>query len=61
VYLGAQSTGAVNVSLVYSAAPVLIAVGSALWLQERMRWARYALWWGMPGFWRAGTPWWRRV
>ncbi|RFO97173.1 EamA/RhaT family transporter [Rhodoferax lacus] len=37
VYLGAQSTGAVNISLIYSASPVLIAVGSVLWLQERMR------------------------
>lgn len=37
VYIGAQSTGAVNISLIYSASPVLIAVGSVLWLQERMR------------------------
>ena len=37
VYLGAQSTGAVNISLIYSASPVLIAIGSVLWLDERMR------------------------
>ena len=37
VYLGAQSTGAVNISLIYSASPVLIALGSVLWLHERMR------------------------
>jgi drug/metabolite transporter (DMT)-like permease len=40
VYLGAQSTGAVNMALIYAAAPVLIAVGSVLWLQERMRGAQ---------------------
>jgi drug/metabolite transporter (DMT)-like permease len=38
VYLGAQSTTAVNIALIYSASPVLIAVGSVLWLHERMRW-----------------------
>lgn len=37
VYIGAQSTGALNISLIYSASPVLIAIGSVLWLQERMR------------------------
>jgi len=37
VYLGAQSTTAVNISLIYSASPVLIALASVLWLQERMR------------------------
>ena len=37
VYLGAQSTGAVNMALIYSASPVLIAIGSVLWLHERMR------------------------
>lgn len=37
VYLGAQSTEAVNISLIYSASPVLIALGSVLWLHERMR------------------------
>lgn len=38
VYIGAQSTGAVNIALIYSASPVLIAIGSVLWLHERMRW-----------------------
>jgi drug/metabolite transporter (DMT)-like permease len=37
VYLGAQSTTAVNISLIYSASPVLIAVASVFWLHERMR------------------------
>lgn len=36
VYQGARTTTATNVALIYSAAPVLIALGSALWLQERM-------------------------
>ena len=36
VYHGARTTTATNVALIYSAAPVLIALGSALWLQERM-------------------------
>ncbi|WP_295959658.1 DMT family transporter [Rhodoferax sp.] len=40
VYLGAQTTGAVNISLIYSASPVLIALGSVLWLHERMRWSQ---------------------
>ncbi len=34
VYEGARSTGAMNISLIYSAAPVLIALGSVLWLRE---------------------------
>lgn len=38
VYIGAQSTEAVNIALIYSASPVLIALGSVLWLRERMRW-----------------------
>jgi drug/metabolite transporter (DMT)-like permease len=38
VYVGAQSTGAVNIALIYSASPVLIAIGSVVWLHERMRW-----------------------
>ena len=35
VYLGAQTTGALNISLIFAAAPVLIAIGSVLWLGER--------------------------
>ena len=40
VYLGAKTTGVVNIALIYSASPVLIALGSVLWLQERMRWTQ---------------------
>lgn len=35
VYIGARTTGAVNIALIYSISPVLIAVASALWLKER--------------------------
>ncbi len=42
VYVGAQSTTAVNIALIYSAAPVLIGLGSVLWLGERMRWSQVA-------------------
>ncbi|WP_294772526.1 DMT family transporter [uncultured Rhodoferax sp.] len=37
VYLGARTTGAMNIALIYAASPVLIAVGSVLWLGERIR------------------------
>lgn len=37
VYVGAKSTGAINIALIYSASPVLIAMGSVIWLHERMR------------------------
>lgn len=37
VYLGARTTVAMNISLIYAASPVLIAVGSVLWLHERFR------------------------
>lgn len=37
VYLGAQTTSAMNISLIYAASPVLIALGAVLWLHERMR------------------------
>ena len=37
VYIGGRSTGAVNIALIYSIAPVLIVLGSALWLRERIR------------------------
>ncbi|HMS28050.1 MAG TPA: DMT family transporter, partial [Burkholderiaceae bacterium] len=36
VYLGARTTSAKNIALIYSASPVLIAVGSMLLLRERM-------------------------
>jgi drug/metabolite transporter (DMT)-like permease len=35
VYLGARTTGAMNIALIYSASPVLIALGAVVWLGER--------------------------
>jgi drug/metabolite transporter (DMT)-like permease len=35
VYIGGRTTGAVNIALIYSMSPVLIAAFSALWLKER--------------------------
>lgn len=40
VYIGGRTTTAVNIGLLYGAAPVLIAIGSALWLGERLRGAQ---------------------
>jgi drug/metabolite transporter (DMT)-like permease len=40
VYIGARTTGAMNISLIYAASPVLIAVGAVLWLGERFRWSQ---------------------
>lgn len=37
VYLGAQTTSAMNISLIYAASPVLIALGAVRWLHERLR------------------------
>ncbi|MCB6185128.1 DMT family transporter [Leeia sp. TBRC 13508] len=37
VYIGAQSTSAMNIALIYAAAPVLIAVGSFICLKERLQ------------------------
>ncbi len=34
VYLAGESTGAMNISLIYASSPVLIAVGSVFWLGE---------------------------
>jgi drug/metabolite transporter (DMT)-like permease len=34
VYLAGESTGAMNISLIYASSPVLIAVGSVIWLGE---------------------------
>jgi drug/metabolite transporter (DMT)-like permease len=42
VYLGARTTGAMNIALIYSTSPVLIALGAVLWLDERMRWQQVA-------------------
>ncbi|MEO6016611.1 MAG: DMT family transporter [Polaromonas sp.] len=38
VYQGARSTGAMNIALIYSASPVLIGLGAAMWLGERFSW-----------------------
>lgn len=35
VYLGARTTSAMNIALIYAASPVLIALGAVLWLGER--------------------------
>jgi len=46
VYIGGRTTTAVNIGLLYAAAPVLIAVASGLFLGERLRalqWAGVAL------------------
>jgi drug/metabolite transporter (DMT)-like permease len=36
VYIGGRSTSAVNIGLLYAAAPVLIAIASAVWLREHL-------------------------
>ena len=42
VYLGARTTVAMNIALIYSASPVLIALGAVLFLGERFRWLQVA-------------------
>ncbi len=42
VYQGARTTSAMNIALIYSASPVLIALGAVVWLGERFS-ARQAL------------------
>ena len=37
VYMAGQSTSAMNISLIYASSPVMIAVGSVLWLGEHFR------------------------
>lgn len=37
VYIGAQTTQATNIALIYTLSPVFIAVGAALFLHERLR------------------------
>ncbi len=37
VYIGGRTTLAVNIGLIYAAAPVLIILASAVWLHERLR------------------------
>lgn len=38
VYLGARTTNAMNMALIYATSPVLIALGAVWWLGERLRW-----------------------
>lgn len=38
VYMGARTTSAMNIALIYAASPVLIALGAVLWLGERFSW-----------------------
>ena len=40
VYMGAKTTVAMNIALIYSASPVLIALGAVLFLCERFRWTQ---------------------
>nr|WP_295786592.1 DMT family transporter [Rhodoferax sp.] len=42
VYIGAKTTTAMNIALIYSASPVLIALGAVLFLGERFRWLQVA-------------------
>jgi drug/metabolite transporter (DMT)-like permease len=37
VYIGARSTPAINISLLYATAPVMIAAASALWFHEKLK------------------------
>ena len=41
VYIGARSTGATNIALIYALSPVFIALVSTLWLRERLGWAQW--------------------
>lgn len=46
VYVGARSTTAINIGLLYAVSPVLIALASSLWLHERfgaLQWVGVAL------------------
>ena len=46
VYIGARSTGATNISLIYALSPVFIALASTFWLREklgRVQWLGIAL------------------
>jgi drug/metabolite transporter (DMT)-like permease len=38
VYIGAQTTSAMNIALIYAASPVLITLGAVLWMGERFSW-----------------------
>jgi drug/metabolite transporter (DMT)-like permease len=41
VYIGAHSTVATNIALIYALSPVLIALASALWLRERLGYVQW--------------------
>lgn len=38
VYVGARTSSAMNISLIYASAPVFICLAALVWLKERMRW-----------------------
>ena len=38
VYVGARTSSAMNISLIYASAPVFICLAAVFWLKERMRW-----------------------
>ena len=42
VYQGAKTTVAMNMALIYSASPALIALGAVIWLGERFSWRQTA-------------------
>ena len=41
VYIGARSTGATNIALIYALSPVFIALVSGFWLRERLGWLQW--------------------
>ena len=42
VYIGARSTSATNIALIYALSPVFIALISSLWLRERLGWLQWS-------------------
>jgi drug/metabolite transporter (DMT)-like permease len=38
VYVGARTSSAMNISLIYASSPVFICLAAVFWLKERMRW-----------------------
>ena len=41
VYIGARTTGATNIALIYALSPVFIALVSRFWLRERLGWLQW--------------------
>jgi drug/metabolite transporter (DMT)-like permease len=41
VYMGGQTTSALNMGLIYASSPVFVTLASAIWLGERLRWPQY--------------------